>query len=227
MRDCGGDYLAGDHRRLWQEKGLLPPAHKSSSSESGRQARLKVVDSSKPTEVDEDEEPIEGGVQEKSWKRRRVVCDTDADDEEIHKRQLAVNKSNVFGSYLYMARVLDHNEKYPVPMLVSDIRVMAIYDTGCSHTMMSRKFAVENHIGIVPCATRYKAAKKGVLLETWRTKCPINFVAANKPSFSAHVFVAYIADGDVLYVGNGFDEKLGITVIGLPTTYPDTLTGLE
>ena len=40
--------------------------------------------------MDEDEESIEGVVQEKSWKRRRVVCDNDADDEEIHKRQLVV-----------------------------------------------------------------------------------------------------------------------------------------
>ena len=36
-----------------------------------------------------------------------------------------------------------------------------------------------------------------------------------------------IAEGDDLYVGNDWDELLGITISGLPATYPDELVGLE
>ena len=55
-------------------------------------------------------------------------------------------------------RILQHEEKYAVPLCINGSRIMGIYDTGCCHTLLSKEFALKHKIALVESQRCYKSA---------------------------------------------------------------------
>ena len=231
---CGGNHFASDHRRLWKSKNLLEPVEETKAKE-GRAAPIRtktVVFAERPLM-----QPLQTEVeQEPSFKRAATATQTDLELEDqdylLEEQYMAETSTSKDTDYDYVSVCtaqypdVDAKEKYSIPLLINGVRVIGIYDTGCHRTILSQRCAKKCKIDLVKIKQRFRTAARDVPLQIdSRSAKPVKIEAKGKPSFQRFLLIADIEDE--LYVGNDWDSCLGISVIGIPTTFPNELSGLD